>query len=171
MASSSFADDIKTPIYRLVNAADIVPRVPPAYVPHLLIGVLEILNIPVVSAWLVAVLERVIGYRHHGDMRYLTACKADYSDLRVISNPSIIDRAVRFVKRVAGNWQAPASDHAILNYLSRVSPVRIEKSCLFLGTKRLNVALLSGTVDLQAHMRINFNTIGLYLGRRCRLRI
>ncbi|MCH7706473.1 MAG: lipase family protein, partial [Chloroflexi bacterium] len=31
-----FARDIKTPIYRVVNANDLVPRVPPAYLPSLL---------------------------------------------------------------------------------------------------------------------------------------
>ena len=120
VASSNFGDDIKTPIYRIVNAADVVPRVPPAYIPHLLVAVLEVVHIPVVSDWLVKGLERLIGYRHLGDMRYLTACKADYSDLRLISNPPIVDRAVRFVKRVVGHWGAAVTDHGIANYCKKL---------------------------------------------------
>ena len=46
-----------------------------------------IAHIPVVGNWIVKLLERGIGYRHHGDMRYLTACRADSSDLRLISKP------------------------------------------------------------------------------------
>ena len=121
VASSNFGDDVKTPIYRLVNAADIVPRLPPAYLSHILIALLEVVHIPVVGDWLVKLLERVIGYRHHGDMRYLTACRGDYTDLRLISNPTIIDRAVRFVKRVLGQWSAPLSDHGIENYCKKLS--------------------------------------------------
>ena len=120
VASSNFGDDIKTPLYRIVNAADIVPRVPPAYFFHLLVAVLEVVHIPVVSDWLVKGLERLIGYRHLGDMRYLTACKADYSDLRLISNPTIVDRTVRFVKRVVGHWAAPLTDHGIANYCKKL---------------------------------------------------
>ena len=120
VASSNFGDDIKTPIYRIVNAADIVPRVPPAYFFHLLVAVLELVHIPVVSGWLLRSLQRLIGYRHHGDMRYLTTCKADYSDLRLISNPTIVDRTVRFVKRVVGHWAAPLTDHGITNYCKKL---------------------------------------------------
>jgi dienelactone hydrolase len=120
VASSDFGDDIKTPIYRLVNAADIVPRVPPAYVTHFLISLFEVIHIPVIGDWLVDLLHKIVGYRHHGDMRYLTACKSDYSDLRLISNPTIIDRAFRFIKRVTTNWQAPATDHFIDNYCSKL---------------------------------------------------
>jgi triacylglycerol lipase len=41
-----FADYIKTPIYRVVNANDIVPRIPPAYLPTVLMLVIQVLNVP-----------------------------------------------------------------------------------------------------------------------------
>jgi hypothetical protein len=41
-----FADYIKTPIYRVVNANDIVPRIPPAYLPTVLMFVIQVLNVP-----------------------------------------------------------------------------------------------------------------------------
>ena len=117
VASSIFGDEIKTPIYRIVNAADIVPRVPPAYLPHLLIAIFQLIHIPFVSEALVNLLNKTIGYRHHGDMRFLTSCKEDYSDLRVLLNPTIIDRALRLFKRlIATMGKAGATDHFIKGY-------------------------------------------------------
>jgi len=122
VASSTFGDDIKTPIYRIVNAADLVPRVPPAYVQHILIAIFQVLHIPFVSDFLVEVLEKTIGYRHHGDMRFLTACKADYSDLRLLQNPTIIDRALRLINRLlATAFKAGATDHFVKTYSNKLA--------------------------------------------------
>lgn len=121
VASSNFSDSIKTPIYRVVNAADIVPRMPPAYIVHILISILEILHIPFLSSFTVKLLEKILDYRHHGDMRYLTSCKADYSDLRVIQNPTIIDRAVRMINRfISAGFKAGATDHFVKNYCDKL---------------------------------------------------
>lgn len=121
VASSNFGDTIKTPIYRVVNAADIVPRMPPAYIVNILISVLEILPIPYLSKFLVKLFEQMLDYRHHGDMRYLTACKADYSDLRLIKNPTIIDRAIRMINRfISSGFKAGATDHFVKNYSDKL---------------------------------------------------
>ena len=121
VASSNFGDSIKTPIYRVVNAADIVPRVPPAYIIHIFISVLEILHIPFLSNFIVKFLEKMLDYRHHGDMRYLTACKTDYSDLRVLQNPTIIDRAIRMINRfMSAGFKAGATDHFVQNYCDKL---------------------------------------------------
>lgn len=122
VASSVFGDDIKTPIYRIVNAADLVPRVPPAYIQHFLIAIFEMAHIPFISAPLVALLEKTVGYRHHGDMRFLTACKPDYSDLRLLKNPTIFDRALRLVKRLfATMFKAGATDHFVKTYSNKLA--------------------------------------------------
>lgn len=122
VASSEFGDDIKTPIYRIVNAADLVPRVPPAYIQHLLIAIFEFVRIPLLSDALVKLLEKTVGYRHHGDMRFLTTCKGDYSDLRLLQNPTIIDRALRLIKRlVATRFKAGATDHFIKTYSNKLA--------------------------------------------------
>ena len=122
VASSEFGDSIKTPIYRVVNAADIVPRVPPAYITPIAIGFFELVKIPVVSEYIIKLAEKVAGYRHHGDMRYLTASsKADFSDLRLIQNPSLIDRTIRFIKRFLFNYKAIATDHFLEGYCSKLA--------------------------------------------------
>lgn len=121
VASSQFGDSIKTPIYRIVNSADLVPRVPPAYIPHFLISIFEIFYIPFVSKFIVGILENMLDYRHHGDMRFLTSCKQDFSDLRLIQNPTIIERAMRLFKRLITNWKAGGTDHFVLNYCDKLS--------------------------------------------------
>ncbi|VAW53621.1 hypothetical protein MNBD_GAMMA06-260 [hydrothermal vent metagenome] len=122
VASSLFGDDIKTPIYRIVNAADLVPRVPPAYVQYFLIAIFEIAHIPFISSAIVKLLEKTVGYRHHGDMRFLTACNTDYSDLRLLQNPTIIDRALRLTKRLlATMFKAGATDHFIKTYSNKLA--------------------------------------------------
>ncbi len=123
VASSEFGDAIKTPIYRLVNAADLVPRVPPAYAQHILIALFELIRIPFLSKMLVTILKKTVGYCHHGDMRFLTACsKSDYSDLRLLQNPNIIDRAMRLITRlISTGFKAGATDHFVLGYSKKLA--------------------------------------------------
>lgn len=121
VASTEFGDSIKTPIYRVVNAADLVPRLPPAYIPHIFIAVFEVLNIPFLSDFVVNLLHKLRSYRHHGDMRFLTVCKSDFSDLRLLQNPTIIDLAMRLIKRLSFNWKAGATDHFIQNYCDKLA--------------------------------------------------
>ncbi|HHI92652.1 MAG TPA: lipase family protein [Gammaproteobacteria bacterium] len=130
VASSGFGDDIKTPIYRVVNAADLVPRVPPAYIQYLLISIFEVAHIPFVSEAVVKILEKTVGYRHHGDMRFLTASKnTDHSDLRVLKNPTIIDRAIRLFNRLIVTWgKAGATDHFIKTYSNKLSAYAVMRN-------------------------------------------
>ena len=130
VASSGFGDDIKTPIYRIVNAADLVPRVPPAYIQYLFISLFEIAHIPFVSDIIVKVLEKTVNYRHHGDMRFLTASKnIDHSDLRVLQNPTIIDRAIRLFNRLIVTWgKAGATDHFIKTYSDKLAAYAVMRN-------------------------------------------
>ncbi len=129
VACSQFGDSIKTPVYRLVNAADIVPRLPPAYLQNGLIAFFEVVRIPYVSDTLIKILDKVTGYRHHGDMRYLTACKADHCDLRLLQNPSIIDRFGRLINRVATTCiTVTASDHSIQAYSTKLSAYAVRRN-------------------------------------------
>ncbi len=120
VGNSEFGDDIKSPIYQVVNAADMVPRVPPTWIIELVILLGKVIPVPWLRGFLVKFLSNFRGYRHIGDMRYLTACKPDFSDLRMISNLNIIDRTARFIARLTVNWKAGASDHGIANYCGKL---------------------------------------------------
>ena len=115
-----FGEDIKAPIYRLVNAADLVPRVPPTWMIEAVIFGGKLIPIPWVRSAVIRILTRFRGYRHVGDMRYLTVCKDDFSDVRLIPNLNIIDRGFRLATRLLSDWQAGATDHRITTYCGKL---------------------------------------------------
>ncbi len=123
VGSSEFADSIKPPIYRVVNTADIVPRLPPGLFIEVAVDILRFLRgvfpfLEFAASWLD---DKVSGYRHHGDMRYLTHCKkADCSDVRLISNISFLDRCRRLFKnRISLNKHI--GDHDIAKYCMKLA--------------------------------------------------
>ncbi len=131
VASLRFSDSIKTPIYRVINAADIVPRIPPAFLPRILTSVLIFLPVPWLRNFLISFFKKMIGYRHHGDMRQLTACSPDYSDLLLIANPNLIDRGIRLVSRwIATRGKAAASDHSIDVYCNKLEKYALKRSAM-----------------------------------------
>ncbi len=112
----------KTPIYRVVNASDAVPRVPVGdgmwFVGKVLGGLTHVLPRWRFLDSLRTYVESVSGYVHYGDMRYLTACAPGpgngYSGLMVISNPTVLERWARFLRRVKDTkGQGLIKDHAI----------------------------------------------------------
>lgn len=123
VGSTEFGSPIKTPIYRVVNTADIVPRLPPGIVIEILVDLLRFLAVLLpllafIAHWLD---NRVSGYRHHGDMRYLTFCrKHDYSDVDLIQNISFYERWRRLFKsRIS--LDRHIKDHAIDRYCGKLA--------------------------------------------------
>ena len=111
---------IKTPVYRVVNSADVVPRVPPGAGMILLIGIARALSwlsnfIPVAASLferLETFLDRLHGYRHYGDLRYLTDVAAGrFQDVRLLSNPPASDRLVWAFRRMAASLFVPLKSH------------------------------------------------------------
>ena len=126
VGNSLFADDIKTPIYRIVNAADGVPRVPPAWGVDVLLAVLKWLPLPMDAV--IAFLVKFRGYVHYGDMRYLThtpqtpdANGVPYNGLRLLPNPSLPLRLTWTVRRWVATWgKAAAQDHSVVIYCEKL---------------------------------------------------
>jgi hypothetical protein len=117
VGNSEFGDAIKPPIYRIVNAADMVPRLPPTWIIELLLLLCRVAPIPWFKESLVGFLKKFRGYSHHGDMRYLTACDSEYKDLRLIPNLNIIHRGMMLYRRLWATWfKAGALDHRITEY-------------------------------------------------------
>jgi triacylglycerol lipase len=120
----------KTPIYRVVNAADIVPRVPPDYI-HVVISLLNLIPFPL--GWITRFLQRFAGYVHFGDMRYLSHV-AEGSDkafkgLQLISNPPFFVRLEWVIRRwVRTMGKAAVSDHSITLYRRKLKAYALEKN-------------------------------------------
>lgn len=115
VGNEEFDDEIKPPIYRIVNAYDIVPFSPPTYIFELLY----------LLPWQKVrdLAKKFIGYDHHGDMRYLTPCKDNFEELKVITNYN------EFL-RLAGLWthrKESVKHHAINVYCEKLAQWAIKR--------------------------------------------
>lgn len=129
VGTSQVDDQIKTPIYRVVNAADVVPRVPPEYLINVLILLSNIFHVSVASAFF----RKFKGYVHYGDMRYLNHAEPGVDDrfpgLVLHSNPSFPTRAVWVIRRwIATSGKAAGSDHSISLYRKKLKAYAIARS-------------------------------------------
>jgi len=118
---------IKTPIYRLVNAADCVTMMPPGA--EIITGVSWVAQfIPYVGKTLRALLLRNFsGYLHCGNMRYLTNCQAgQYADVKLLYSVSLLRRLKGFIVKKLP-WEHFLADHSISIYrkkLCRIAQVK-----------------------------------------------
>ena len=113
VGDEEFGDDIRAPIYRVVNAADGVPRVPPSWFTYIIVFLVSFAS----KDFADALERRFCGYKHVGDMRYLTACDGDLAALKVIPNLSMPFRAWRLGKRILAKGMGVAgADHSVAEY-------------------------------------------------------
>lgn len=115
VGKEEFDDDIKPPIYRVVNSFDIVPFSPPSYLLDLF------LMIPIKR--LQSFLIKFKGYEHHGDMRYLTFCEGDFTKIKVISNYNEFYRLISFWK----NKKESVKHHAINIYCEKLAQYALRR--------------------------------------------
>lgn len=129
-----FADVIKAPIYRVVNALDPVPCLPDTY----LINILNffIKRLKIIIPWL----QKFGSYAHHGDQRFLTPCD-DFTKVEVRANYNEILRTIQIITKWLKNRKIDADDHAIDIYCEKLGQY---------GLKRIKVSpkVLSGQVQL-----------------------
>ena len=111
---------IKTPVYRVVNSADVVPRVPPGAFMTVLCGLARALSwlfnfIPGAASLFdrfETFLDSLHGYRHYGDLRYLSdVAEGRFQDVRLLSNPPAADRVVWAFRRMATSLAVPLKSH------------------------------------------------------------
>ncbi|MCT4646348.1 MAG: lipase family protein [Carboxylicivirga sp.] len=120
VGDEQWISNFKTPIYRLVNAADCVTMLPPGDEVVSSIG-WAIQIVPWVGKsirkWLLANLD---GYLHGGNMRYLTNCKkGTYSQVRLLYSVSFWYRMKGFIIKKLP-WKKFLSDHSISVYRKKL---------------------------------------------------
>ena len=109
--------DIKAPIYRVVNAADCVTMLPPAFI-KMIIGVFQF--IPYIGKPICSWLSNFSGYLHCGDMRYLTNCQEGrYDNVKLLYSVSWLYRVKAFAIRKLP-WKKFLSDHSIKTYRKKL---------------------------------------------------
>lgn len=117
VGNEEFGYSIKPPIYRVVNAVDAVPRVPPTWITEGLYQIARLVRIPLLRRFV----ANFRGYAHWGDMRYLTAGKPDdYSNVHLIPNLGLPLRIARFIPRFISDWKTPFKDHSIDVYCDKL---------------------------------------------------
>ena len=133
----SLAQEFKTPIYRMVNAADAVPRLPfgegYALLMRGLRRVFFFLPFVPVLRRLHGYMDRIAGYTHYGDERYLTVAEPGvndtYPELALIPNPGFFLRLERFIKRVSRTrGKGLVRDHAIGIYRAKLRARAISRN-------------------------------------------
>ena len=120
---------MKTPVYRIVNSSDVVPRVPPGAIMIVLIGLVKAISwitsfIPPLSPIfekLEQFLDKLNGYRHFGDLRYLSDVgEGRFRDVRLLLNPPLIDRIVWMWRHLGNSFFVPINNHNMNIYRRKV---------------------------------------------------
>lgn len=120
--------NIKTPVYRIVNAADPVTMLPPGaetigffawllnFVPYCGKTIRKIL------------LSKFGGYFHTGDMRYLTNCtNKNYNNVKLLYAVSFIYRIKAFLKKNTSFLKVPA-DHSMSIYRKKLKVIASDRN-------------------------------------------
>ena len=133
---------LKTPVYRIVNSSDIVPRVPPGAIMMGLILVVQGFSwlssfAPPVSTVLDKLeefLDKLSGYRHVGDLRYLSdIAEGRFATVRLLSNPPAIDRVAWMWKRLAKSIFVPVKRHSMTIYRKKVLQIANDRNIVQIG--------------------------------------
>ncbi len=94
VGNDEFDDKIKSPIYRIVNAYDVVPFLPFTPIMSPLFG---LISKKVKNNKVKVLIENFKEYRHHGELRFLTHV-ASNSDVKVLTGCNEIFRALNLIR-------------------------------------------------------------------------
>ena len=128
---------IKTPVYRVVNSSDIVPRVPPGAVMLVLTHVVKAASwltgmVPPVALLfdkLEELLDKLNGYRHYGDLRYLTdVAEGRFDTVRLLTNPPAIDRLMWIGRRISHSLLVPVKSHSMSIYRRKLASIANDRN-------------------------------------------
>ena len=132
-----FFFSVKTPVYRVVNSADIVPRVPPGVIfvktlYWLCIFLKKITAyIPFISSTfdkISSFVDTLKDYRHFGDMRYLTdVTDGKFQNTQILSNPTLQDQMLWLWKGILAGITYPVKSHNMYIYTEKLAYIAKEK--------------------------------------------
>lgn len=128
VGNDDWVNNIKTPIHRVVNAADSVTMLPPGDVTisafSFCFRFIPSIGEPI-SKWLS---EKFGRYMHAGNMRYLTNCKpGDYSRVRVLYSVSFTYRIKALIVKSL-SFGKLLSDHSINTYSKKLMIIAFKRN-------------------------------------------
>ena len=129
VGDEEWVSNIKTPIYRIVNAADCITMLPPGESLRLIAWLVGL--IPSVGGCCRAfLLSKFGGYIHGGNMRYLTNCgKNAYEDVKLLYSVSWFYRLKAFVFKKLP-WKKLLADHSISVYRKKLRVIAQRRNSL-----------------------------------------
>ena len=137
VANYEYFKNMKTPVFRVVNSSDIVPRVPPGAGMGIVLKAVQGLSwltqfVPGAAKpleWLELKVDQLNGYRHHGDQRYLTDVKSgSFTDLRLLSNPPAIDRIWWMWQHLRKSLAEPVKSHGMAIYRHKLLHIATQRN-------------------------------------------
>lgn len=129
VANYEYFRSIKTPVFRIVNSSDIVPRVPPGAIMMIVVHAIKALAwltsfVPLVASLfdkLEEIFDKLNGYRHFGDLRYLSdVAEGQFNTVRLLTNPPAIDRIVWMWRRMGKSVFVPIKSHGMSIYRKKL---------------------------------------------------
>ena len=132
VANYEYFQNLKTPVYRVVNSSDAVPKVPPGSGMLLVRG--GIRGAAWATGWWPAIsglfkkadelVDKLNGYRHYGDLRYLTdVATGQFDKVRLLQNPPAIDRVVWMWRGIVKEVWRPIKAHSMEIYCRKLAEV------------------------------------------------
>ncbi len=130
VGNENWINRIKSPVYRLVNAADSVTMLPPGSIPmsglSFLVGL-----IPSFGEKLKAWLSKYNGYIHAGNMRYLTNCiPNDHKEVKLLYSVSFLYRMKAVIQHSL--FRQLIKDHSINVYRKKLTIVAEKRNKLLI---------------------------------------
>ena len=128
---------IKTPVYRIVNSADVVPRVPPGAVMVILTHAVRAVSwltgfvrpVSFLFDKLEEFLDKLNGFRHYGDQRYLTdVAEGRFDTARLLTNPPMIDRIMWMWRHLSNSFFVPVQSHSINIYRKKLASIANDRN-------------------------------------------
>jgi len=76
-----------------------------------------------------ALLDKLNGYRHFGDLRYLSdVAEGRFHDVRLLANPPAFDRIMWMWKRIAKTLFIPIHSHNMTIYRNKLRHIASERN-------------------------------------------
>ena len=136
VGNAEWISNIKTPLYRLVNAADCVTVLPPGGIwissVAWIVRSISKIQLPFLSPAAASLSQWLSknygGYLHGGNMRYLTNCPpGSYDSVRLLYAVSLLYRIKKYcIKKLT--WKKLLSDHSISIYRKKLMIVAEQRN-------------------------------------------
>lgn len=123
VGSAEWIAPLKTPVYRIVNAADAVTLLPPGSVTISVLAKICSFIPRFGKSLSKGLMDKFGGYLHTGDMRYLTNCApGDYQDVQLLPAVTFFYRLFGFLNKNPITSK-PLTDHSIATYRKKLGIV------------------------------------------------